>query len=80
MNDTYQVGAVEDGNAGGFGRVVSVIRELQAEGKDVRILHGGDFLYPSLGLLVHSRKRVSAYEDSRESLSSPSQPTWLTAF
>lgn len=48
MNDTYRVGAVEDGNAGGFGRVVSVIRELQAEGKDVRILHGGDFLNPSL--------------------------------
>ena len=48
LNDTYRVGAVEDGNAGGFGRVVSVIRELQAAGKDVRILHGGDFLYPSL--------------------------------
>jgi len=48
LNDTYRVGAVEDGNAGGFGRVVTVIRELQAAGKDVRILHGGDFLYPSL--------------------------------
>ena len=48
LNDTYRVGAVEDGNAGGFGRVVTVIKELQAEGRDVRILHGGDFLYPSL--------------------------------
>jgi 2',3'-cyclic-nucleotide 2'-phosphodiesterase (5'-nucleotidase family) len=48
LNDTYRVGAVEDGGAGGFGRVVTVIRELQAEGRDVRILHGGDFLYPSL--------------------------------
>ncbi len=48
LNDTYRVGAVEDGNAGGFGRVVTLIRELQAEGRDVRILHGGDFLYPSL--------------------------------
>jgi len=48
LNDTYRVGAVEDGNAGGFSRVVSVIRELQANGRDVRILHGGDFLYPSL--------------------------------
>ncbi|MDH3613339.1 MAG: 5'-nucleotidase C-terminal domain-containing protein [Gammaproteobacteria bacterium] len=48
LNDTYRVGAVEDGNRGGFGRVVTVIRELQAEGRDVRILHGGDFLYPSL--------------------------------
>lgn len=48
LNDTYRVGAVEDGTAGGFGRVVTLVRELQAEGRDVRILHGGDFLYPSL--------------------------------
>ena len=48
LNDTYRVGAVEDGKRGGFGRVVTVIRELQASGREVRILHGGDFLYPSL--------------------------------
>jgi 5'-nucleotidase len=48
LNDTYRVGAVEDGRRGGFGRVVTVIRGLQASGRDVRILHGGDFLYPSL--------------------------------
>ena len=48
LNDTYRVGAVEDGKRGGFGRVVTVIREMQAEGTEVRILHGGDFLYPSL--------------------------------
>lgn len=48
LNDTYRVGAVEDGTAGGFGRVVTLVRELQAEGRDVRIVHGGDFLYPSL--------------------------------
>ena len=48
MNDTYRVGAVEDGKAGGFSRVLTVIRELQANGRDVRVLHGGDFLYPSL--------------------------------
>ena len=48
LNDTYRVGAVEDGNAGGFGRVATVIRGLQAEGRDVHILHGGDFLFPSL--------------------------------
>jgi len=40
--------AVEDGKRGGFGRVVTVVRELQASGREVRILHGGDFLYPSL--------------------------------
>ncbi|MBT8107262.1 MAG: 5'-nucleotidase C-terminal domain-containing protein [Gammaproteobacteria bacterium] len=48
LNDTYRVGAVEDGTRGGFGRVVTLIRELQAEGREVRITHGGDFLYPSL--------------------------------
>ena len=48
LNDTYRVGAVEDGKKGGFGRVVTLIRNLQRDGSDVRILHGGDFLYPSL--------------------------------
>lgn len=48
VNDTYRVGAVEDGSAGGFSRVVSVVRDLKKSGRDVRILHGGDFLYPSL--------------------------------
>jgi 5'-nucleotidase len=48
LNDTYRVGAVEDGTAGGFSRVVTLIRESQAQGRDVHLLHGGDFLYPSL--------------------------------
>ena len=62
LNDTYRVGAVEDGNAGGFGRVVTVIRKLQAAGKDVRILHGGDFLYPSLeSQLWNGQQMVDAF-------------------
>lgn len=48
LNDTYRVGDVESGTAGGFGRVVTVIRDLQAQGREVHILHGGDFLFPSL--------------------------------
>ncbi len=48
LNDTYRIGAVENGNAGGFGRVVTVVKALQAQGRDVRILHAGDFLFPSL--------------------------------
>ncbi len=48
LNDTYRIGAVESGAAGGFGRVVTLIREAERQGRDVRILHGGDFLYPSL--------------------------------
>jgi 5'-nucleotidase len=48
LNDTYRIGAVESGNAGGLGRVATVVKATQAAGRDVRILHGGDFLYPSL--------------------------------
>jgi 2',3'-cyclic-nucleotide 2'-phosphodiesterase (5'-nucleotidase family) len=48
LNDTYRIDAVEDGERGGFGRVVTLIRQLRDEGRDVRMLHGGDFLYPSL--------------------------------
>jgi 2',3'-cyclic-nucleotide 2'-phosphodiesterase (5'-nucleotidase family) len=48
MNDTYRVADVEDGTRGGFGRVVTVIRELRAEGREVHVLHGGDLLSPSL--------------------------------
>ena len=48
LNDTYRVDAVEEGRRGGFGRVATIVRKLQSEGRDVHILHGGDFLYPSL--------------------------------
>lgn len=62
LNDTYRVGAVEDGNAGGLGRVVTVIRDLQASGKEVHILHGGDFLNPSLESRIwHGQQMVDAF-------------------
>ena len=62
LNDTYRVGAVEDGKAGGFSRVVTLVRELQDQGRDVRILHGGDFLYPSLeSQLWHGLQMVDAF-------------------
>lgn len=48
LNDSYRVDAVEDGTRGGFARVATVVRQLRDEGRDVRITHGGDFLYPSL--------------------------------
>ena len=62
LNDTYRVGAVEDGNAGGFGRVVTLIQEAKREGREVRILHGGDFLYPSLeSQLWDGKQMVDAF-------------------
>lgn len=48
LNDTYRIDAVEEGRRGGFGRVATIVRQLKAQGNDVRIPHGGDFLYPSL--------------------------------
>lgn len=48
LNDTYRVADVEDGSRGGFGRVVTVLRELQAAGREVHVTHGGDLLFPSL--------------------------------
>ncbi len=48
LNDTYRIDAVEDRTAGGISRVLTLVREAKAQGRDVRILHGGDFLYPSL--------------------------------
>jgi 5'-nucleotidase len=59
LNDTYRVGAVEDNTAGGFSRVITLIRALQAQGRDVRVLHGGDFLYPSLESQLWDGRRWS---------------------
>ena len=61
VNDTYRVGDLEDGKKGGFGRVATVVQEVQREGRDVRITHGGDFLYPSLeSQLWHGEQMVEA--------------------
>jgi 5'-nucleotidase len=62
LNDTYRIDAVEEGRAGGFGRVVTIIRELRQQGNDVRVLHGGDFLYPSLeSQLWNGEQMVDAF-------------------
>jgi 5'-nucleotidase len=61
LNDTYRVDTVEEGRRGGFGRVATIVRQLQSEGRDVHILHGGDFLYPSLeSQLWHGEQMVEA--------------------
>lgn len=49
VNDVYRVDAVENGAAGGLGRVVTVVdRARRATGAPVRVLHAGDFIAPSL--------------------------------
>ena len=58
LNDIYRIGTVEDGKRGGLSRVVTLVRELQDQGRDVRILHGGDFLYPSLESQLWSGRQM----------------------
>lgn len=61
LNDTYRVDAVEEGRRGGFARVATVVRGLIEDGHDVRLIHGGDFLYPSLeSQLWDGRQMVEA--------------------
>jgi 2',3'-cyclic-nucleotide 2'-phosphodiesterase (5'-nucleotidase family) len=49
INDVYRIDAVENGQAGGLGRVVTVAaRARRATGVPVRVLHAGDFIAPSL--------------------------------
>lgn len=62
LNDTYRIGAVEDGTRGGFGRVATIVEALQAKGHTVHLLHGGDFLYPSLeSQLWDGRQMIEAF-------------------
>src|SRR6185436_9663650 len=48
LNDVYRIDAVENGHAGGIGRVVTLARQAKAAGTDVRVLHAGDAIAPSL--------------------------------
>ncbi|HKP74406.1 MAG TPA: 5'-nucleotidase C-terminal domain-containing protein [Longimicrobiaceae bacterium] len=48
LNDVYRIDAVENGTAGGIGRVVTLARQARAAGTDVRVLHSGDAIAPSL--------------------------------
>ena len=49
VNDVYRIDAVENGAAGGQGRVVTLAARVRREsGVTTRIFHAGDFLAPSL--------------------------------
>jgi len=48
VNDTYKVEGLENGSIGGFARLRTLRRQLQQGGKPVLMLHGGDFLFPSI--------------------------------
>jgi 2',3'-cyclic-nucleotide 2'-phosphodiesterase (5'-nucleotidase family) len=48
LNDVYRIDAVQNGQAGGVGRVVTLARQARAAGLDVLVLHAGDAIAPSL--------------------------------
>ena len=48
LNDVYRIDAVDNGLVGGLGRAVTLIEQSRRRGEHVLILHGGDFIAPSL--------------------------------
>ena len=48
INDVYRIEGVHEGANGGLARVRSLRIELEKDNQKVLLLHGGDFLFPSL--------------------------------
>jgi 2',3'-cyclic-nucleotide 2'-phosphodiesterase (5'-nucleotidase family) len=48
VNDVYRIDAVDNGLVGGLGRAATLIEQSRRRGENVLILHGGDFIAPSL--------------------------------
>lgn len=48
VNDSYKIEGLENGNVGGFARLRTLRQQLQADATPVLLLHGGDFLFPSV--------------------------------
>ncbi|QSA97102.1 bifunctional UDP-sugar hydrolase/5'-nucleotidase [Methylococcus sp. EFPC2] len=48
VNDTYKIEGLEGGSKGGFARLRTLRKQLEAGGRKVLVLHGGDILFPSV--------------------------------
>lgn len=48
VNDVYKIEGLSGGSLGGLARLATLRRELEAGGEDVVVVHGGDFLFPSV--------------------------------
>lgn len=48
INDVYRISGVKNGQLGALSRVRTLRRELEDKYGEVLLLHGGDFLFPSL--------------------------------
>ena len=48
VNDSYKIEGLENGRKGGFARLRTLRRQLEASGTPVLLMHGGDLLFPSV--------------------------------
>jgi 2',3'-cyclic-nucleotide 2'-phosphodiesterase (5'-nucleotidase family) len=48
INDSYKIEGLENGSVGGFSRLRTLRKQLEDAGNPVLMLHGGDFLFPSV--------------------------------
>lgn len=48
FNDTYQLGAVDGGKAGGMDRIAYVIKQIRAQDPEAQLLFAGDLISPSM--------------------------------
>jgi 2',3'-cyclic-nucleotide 2'-phosphodiesterase (5'-nucleotidase family) len=48
INDTYKIEGLEAGRVGGMARVRALRHQMESERRPVLVLHGGDFLFPSV--------------------------------
>ncbi|HYH78271.1 MAG TPA: 5'-nucleotidase C-terminal domain-containing protein [Longimicrobium sp.] len=48
LNDVYRIDAVQNGQAGGLGRVVTLAHQAKAAGTETMVFHAGDAIAPSL--------------------------------
>jgi 2',3'-cyclic-nucleotide 2'-phosphodiesterase (5'-nucleotidase family) len=53
INDVYRTEGLDDGKLGGLARVRSLRKQLTEQGKNVLLLHAGDFLQPSFSSRVN---------------------------
>lgn len=53
INDVYRAEGLDNGNLGGLARVKTLRDQLIAQGRDVVLLHAGDFLQPSFSSRVN---------------------------
>ena len=61
LNDTYRIDALENGKTGGLGRVATLIKQTQAQNKNVLVVHAGDFIAPSLeSKVLHGEQMIDA--------------------